>query len=297
MAEMEQNDIKNDIKELISEFSYLEETDEEWPALIIRFEDVLAKAELTGNGFSEKHYRLLNYICSDMENIARKEIKDKIVHIRKLIHENKLFVADKEFFALEESFKDIVDGKKEQSVVDCHRELRAILNKTEKIVKTEKEATKVEQSTKVKEKPNVEEEIKEIKKDIENKSNETGVIPEFKILKWADYSEKHPTVKTKKGTVVHKGQFLYIESLKYDWTSKHIHLVSKFNKKIEEFNKVVVENGIEDTQLSKLIASIRVLITKHKEVLNECENFDDVVNAVKQQAKEIKDINTSTLNK
>lgn len=157
-----------------------------------------------------------------------------------------------------------------------------------------KDAT-IEHSTKVEQKSNVEEEIKEIDDSIISKE-EKGLIPEFKMLKWAEYSTKHPTVTTKKGAVVNKGQFLYIETLKYDWTSKHIHIVSEANKKIEEFNNIVAENGIEDMQLSKIISSIRVFINKNKEVLNDCENFDEVVNAVKQQTKEIKDIKNSTLN-
>ena len=38
------------------------------------------------------------------------------------------------------------------------------------------------------------------------------------------------------------------------------------------------------------------VINKNKEVLNDWANFDEVVNAVKQQTKEIKDIKNSTLN-
>ena len=130
---------------------------------------------------------------------------------------------------------------------------------------------------------------------LSKEQNKEGIIPEFKMLKWADYSKKHPTVKTKSGTIVHKGQVLYIETLKYDWTSKHIHLVSEANKKIEEFNKVIVENGIEDIELPKVISSIRVFITKNEQILSDCENFNAVVDAVKLQANEIKRINISTL--
>ena len=152
----------------------------------------------------------------------------------------------------------------------------------------------VKHSTKIEEKSNIEQEIKEIDKSIKNREGSSS-IPEFKILKWAEYSAKHPTATTKKGTVVHKGQFLYVETLKYNWISKHIHFVTEINKRIEEFNKVVAENGMEDAQLSKIIAYIGVFINKNKEVLSDCENFDEVVNSVKQQTKELKNAKSSVL--
>ncbi len=107
-------------------------------------------------------------------------------------------------------------------------------------------------------------------------------IPELKILKWADYAERYPNIKNDR------------EKLKYNYTSKHIHYASKVNIEIEKYNKAVDKNSIEDAERVELLDGIRFALNRHSRILIDCENFDDVENAVNQQNKRLKSVKRST---
>lgn len=156
--------------------------------------------------------------------------------------------------------------------------------------------TMVQSSTKVIEEPNIQEGIEAIEKELfKKKSERIGAIPELKFVKWGDYAKKHPATKTSNGTTVYSGQVLYIKTLKYNYTSKHIPRVSEVNIEIEKYNKILEENGVEDARLPKIIFGIINLLNKYKEILIDCENLDDVSGAVKHQVKEIKNAKASTI--
>lgn len=127
-----------DIDNYISTFSNLEETVEAWSSLIIRYEGIKHDLKM-----DEKTYKKLELISMSMDNTAKEEVKKITSRIRQLIHKNKLFVANEEFFDIKDKFDNIINSKIPMASFEEYKELSGILNKLIQIIKTEKEITNI----------------------------------------------------------------------------------------------------------------------------------------------------------
>lgn len=134
-------DTQANIEELISEFSYLDEANEEWFDLKKQYEDLVSQME-----FSKKFDYRLDIMYMSFFDFARKETNKMIYTIRHLIHENKLTIANEEFLEVEKNFKDLIS--EENDLIYEHSQLQEILTKLEQIIQHENEVTTVESSTK-----------------------------------------------------------------------------------------------------------------------------------------------------